>query len=415
MDMLITRVHRDSKANCRPHVGIFRYSQLNKDGEGKMKKTGQFVLALAIVLFTAHAASAQASIVAPAAGSAVSGTVSFKLQLASNVYWTQLLVDSASVGSGYNLLGWDSTGVANGTHLVTIKAYAKGSSGALGQAQLNLIVQNSASEAASSTTLVNPQNPRNYGATGNGTTDDTSAFQSAISHGDLHVTTGTYLINSGVRVPNYRNIECDSGVTLYTTRHSSTDSGILQWVSTGYGSVIGCNFKGSNTRPSLDGNQGSYLIMLAGATHVSIVNDTFKNAWGDAAVHISHWSQPSSYNSVQGCSFQSNALYAVAIIVGTYNTISYNNVIDSSMGDEVNHTYDANTGNVFSYNTVQGVNGNGYGQVFLCGGVYPSGANYGGDKVFSNVVTGRSYLLEKGPVTPAQYSSNTCSSGCRVE
>jgi hypothetical protein len=391
--------------------GFFRHSQLNKNQEGKMNKTIQFVLTLAVVLLTARAASAQVSIVAPAAGSVVSGTVSFKLQLASNIYWTQLLVDRSAVGSGYNLLGWDSTGVANGTHLVTVKAFAKGSSSALGQAQLNLVVQNN----ALSTTLVNPQNPRNYGAKGNGTTDDTAAFRSAISHGDLHVTTGTYLINGGVSVPNYRNIECDSGVTLYTTRHSWTASGILQWISTGYGSVTDCNFKGSNTRPSLDSNQGSYLIALATATHVSIVNDTFKNAWGNSAVHISAWgSQPSSYNSVQGCTFQSNAHYAVAIIVGTYNTISYNNVIDSSMGDEVNHTYDANTGNVFSHNTVQGVNGSGFGQVFLTGGVYPSGANYGGNMVFSNVVTGRSYLLQKGPVIPAQYSANTCSSGCTL-
>jgi parallel beta-helix repeat protein len=321
------------------------------------------------------------------------------------------LVDRSAVGSGYNLLGWDSTGVANGTHLVTVKAYAKGSTSALGQVQLNLVVQNN----ASSTTLVNPQNPRNYGAKGNGTTDDTAAFRSAISHGDLHLTTGTYLINGGVSVPNYRNIECDSGVTLYTTRHSSTGSGILQWISTGYGSVTGCNFKGSNTQSSFDSNQGSFLIMLATATHVSIVNDTFKNAWGNSAVHISAWgSQPSSYNSVQGCTFQSNAHYGVTIIVGTYNTISYNNVIDSSMGDEVNHTYDANTGNVFSYNTVQGVNGTGFGQVFLTGGIYPSGANYGGNKVFSNIVTGRSSLRQKGPVIPAQYSANTCSSGCTL-
>jgi hypothetical protein len=381
-----------------------------------MNKAGRFLFALVMVLLSARAASAQVSIITPTAGSAVSGTVSFKFQLSSSVYWTQLWVDTKAVGSGYNLIGWNSTSVANGTHLITVKAYAKGATTALGQAQLNLVVQNSSGEPPPSTTLVNPQNPRNYGAQGNGTTDDTAAFRSAISHGDLHVTAGTYLINGGVSVPNYRNVECDSGVTLYTTRHSSTDSGILQWINTGYGSVTGCNFKGSNTRPSIDGSQASYLIMLASAKHVSIVNDTFKNAWGNAAVHISGWgSTPSSYNSVQGCTFRSNALYAVAVIVGIYNTISYNNAIDSSMGDEVNHTYDPNTGNVFSHNTVQRVYGNGYGQVFLSGGVYPSGANYGGDKVFSNVVTGSSYLLERGPVVPAQYSNNTCSNGCRVE
>jgi hypothetical protein len=377
-----------------------------------MNKIGQFIPAFVIILLMAPEASA-VSIVAPTAGSVVSGAVSIRLQVGAKVSWTQLMVDHVPAGSGYNLIGWDSTSVPNGTHLLAVKTYAKGSSNVLGWTGIYLVVRNGNSTHK---TLVNPQNPRDYGATGNGATDDTAAFRSAISHGDLHVTAGTYLINGGVSVPNYRNIECDSGATLYTTRHSSTDSGILQWINTGYGSVIGCNFKGSNTLPSMDGSQSSYLIMLAAATHVSVVNDTFKNAWGNAAVHISQWGNtPSSYNNVQGCTFQSNALYAVAVIVGTYNTISYNNAIDSSMGDEVNHSYDVNTGNVFSHNTVQRVSGNGYGQVFLSGGAYPSGANYGGDEVFGNLVTGSTYLLETGPVTPAHYSGNTCSDGCRVE
>ena len=218
-----------------------------------MKNIGQFIPAFVIVLLMASEASA-VSIVAPRAGSVVSGAVSIRLQVGTKVSWTQLVVDHVPVGSGYDLIGWDSTSVPNGTHLVAVKTYAKGSPDVLGWTGIYLVVRNGDSTHK---TLVNPQNPRDYGATGNGSTDDTAAFRSAISHGDLHVTTGTYLINGGVSVPNYRNVQCDSGATLYTTGHSSTDSGILQWIDTGYGSVTGCDFKGSNTRPSMDGSPRS--------------------------------------------------------------------------------------------------------------------------------------------------------------
>src|SRR5690348_15892673 len=125
-----------------------------KDQNGRMKKIGQFIPAFVIVLLMAPEASA-VSIVAPTAGTVVSGAVSIRLQVGTKVSWTQLMVDHVPAGSGYNLIGWDSTSVPNGTHLVAVKTYARGRSSVLGSTGIYLVVRNGTSTHK---TLVNPQN-----------------------------------------------------------------------------------------------------------------------------------------------------------------------------------------------------------------------------------------------------------------
>src|SRR5260221_12344667 len=53
--------------------------------------------------------------------------------------------------------------------------------------------------------------PQAYGAKGDGVTDDTAAFQSALAAGDLVVPAATYLINGNIYVPSYRNVQCQPG------------------------------------------------------------------------------------------------------------------------------------------------------------------------------------------------------------
>jgi polygalacturonase len=66
--------------------------------------------------------------------------------------------------------------------------------------------------------LNNYVTPQAYGAKGDGMSDDTAAFQSALNAGDLLVPPATYLINGNIYVPSHRNVQCQPGATLHTTR-----------------------------------------------------------------------------------------------------------------------------------------------------------------------------------------------------
>src|SRR6266446_4743354 len=82
-------------------------------------------------------------------------------------------------------------------------------------------------QGAALPTLNSSVTPQAYGAKGDGVTDDTAAFQSALNAGDLLVKPATYLINGNIYVPSYRNVQCQPGATLHTTRHDGHESGVI--------------------------------------------------------------------------------------------------------------------------------------------------------------------------------------------
>jgi hypothetical protein len=263
-------------------------------------------------------------------------------------------------------------------------------------------------------TLYKASSPQIFGAKGDGVTDDTAAFQSAINAGDLEIPSANYLINGTVRVPSYRNIQCQPGTVLHTTRHDGVDSGILGFSSTQYDTVVGCTFTGANTTtpPHLDGNQANYMMMVNAAKYLFARGNTFKYTWGNSAIHLSG-STPSSNNSVEYNDFESNGLYGTAVINGTYNRLAFNRIVDSALGAEVNSTTGyQNTGNLFTHNYVAKVNNDGYGETWLSGGVYPTAFNYSGNLVYFNFVTAATIEQNDGSSGPAQYGANHCVSGC---
>jgi polygalacturonase len=235
-------------------------------------------------------------------------------------------------------------------------------------------------------TLYNYATPQTFGAKGNGTTDDTAAFQSAVNAGDVLVPAATYLINGSIGVPSYTNIQCAPGAVLYTTNHNTATSATFSFNGTSYSSVIGCTFEGTNTTtPPLyvDTAASNFAILVSGGGNNTFVGDSFASSWAWAPLQVSGGS---NNNLIQYCDFESNALYGLALVAANSNHVALNRSVDSSMANVADTTAQTNSGNAMAHNLIRKVNGNGANNVFLSGGTSPSGFNYGGDYVSYNIL-----------------------------
>ncbi|MGO9062099.1 MAG: Ig-like domain-containing protein [Candidatus Binataceae bacterium] len=120
-----------------------------------MKKSlwsNQLSLGTAVVLVCMALArlsfGAEVAITAPQNGTTVSGTVTISVTLASNVWWDELQIDGNSIQTGtITNFSWNSTGVGNGSHTITVAAFAKGGTTPIGTASITVTVNNSATAA----------------------------------------------------------------------------------------------------------------------------------------------------------------------------------------------------------------------------------------------------------------------------
>ncbi len=238
-------------------------------------------------------------------------------------------------------------------------------------------------------------------------TDDTAAFQAAVNAGDVLVGPATYLINGTITMPSYRQIQCQSGALLYSTVHNTSATSIISFNSTSYSSIIGCAFASTNnsTPPDfISGQESNYAILVSGGGHNIFVGDTFSSTWADAALDITGGS---SYNVVEYCDFESNAMYGLVLVNTTSNRVMFNRMVDSSLGNQATALTQINTGNAIAHNLVRKVNGNGYNNVFLTGGEAPTGFNYGGDNVLFHLMQGvDNYYTSVSGGTNAYYYAN---------
>jgi len=272
--------------------------------------------------------------------------------------------------------------------------------------------------------------PQAYGAKGDGVTDDTAAFQAAVNAGDLSVPPATYLINGNIYVPSNRNVQCQPGATLHTTRHDGNESGVITFKAVSYSSLIGCTITGSNTatRPVLDGNQWNFLVFISASHNIVIKGNTLKYTWANTALCVdsAHSSNiPSTDILVTYNHFESNGYYGVATISANNVQVLHNRFVDSSCCAEANSpATDQSMYNVYAYNYMTSVNGNAAtctrcdSGIFLTGGESPKNFNYGTVQVHDNYVTGKNTRLitnaESGS-TPPVYTNNRCINGCREQ
>ena len=134
-------------------------------------------------------------------------------------------------------------------------------------------------------------NVDDYGAVGDGTTDDTAAWNAAIAAlpaggGTVHGTSGkTYLIDAEVSVKPKDNTYLDlTGITLQAKTTSSDAYAVILCdlvdnVEIAHGTIIGER----DTHTGVGGEQG-HCIRVKGSTNISIHHLTLQDGWGDGVV-----------------------------------------------------------------------------------------------------------------------------------
>jgi hypothetical protein len=163
---------------------------------------------------------------------------------------------------------------------------------------------------------------KSYGVTGNGTTDDATKFQTALTAATgktLVVQSGTYKLGALLTVPANTALECNSGATL-----KRGYAGAMLSLGTG-SSVKGCTFDGTWATYTAQ-NYASALVRVNNATDVSITHNEFIYVGGHSIYLYGGSSRVMISNN-----FFSNIDYTAirALESSSLVTIS-NNIIDSS-------------------------------------------------------------------------------------
>jgi hypothetical protein len=143
---------------------------------------------------TAFANGGGATIAQPADGSTVSGPVAIALTMAPRVGYSNLYIDGALYASGANAdLTWDSSTVADGTHVVAVKSFS-GQGRFLGGQAVMVAVQNAAATASTPTPTAIPTPTPTAISTPVPTPAPTSAAVVITSPGDQTYVAGTISI-----------------------------------------------------------------------------------------------------------------------------------------------------------------------------------------------------------------------------
>lgn len=131
-------------------------------------------------------------------------------------------------------------------------------------------------------------NVRNYGATGNGSTDDTTAIQRAINAlpstgGTVDIPAGTYLIDAerAINLRSKMHLRLASGALLKAKGNSAEWSEVLSLIRVSDVEISGGEIEGERDRHRGTTGQWGMGISLRGAARVTIRNIYVRKCWGD--------------------------------------------------------------------------------------------------------------------------------------
>lgn len=177
-------------------------------------------------------------------------------------------------------------------------------------------------------------NVKQFGAKGDGTTDDTTAIQNAFEKfHDIYIPDGTYMINS--RCEGWSDINGESG-GVYARDNSTitlSSNAVLKSITnkTGFYKVInvrnatnvtirGGKVLGDTTTPTEGGLGGEYGygIALYNSTHVTIDNVESTGHWGDGIFCSGTYGVNfNAYATIKKCHLHHNRRQGISIVAGS--------------------------------------------------------------------------------------------------
>lgn len=141
-----------------------------------------------------------------------------------------------------------------------------------------------AARARGTTTL----NVRDFGALGNGTNDDTTAFQKAIdalpsTGGTVTVPDGTYVIDPtrNVRLRSYMHLKMASGAKLMAKRNDKERAYVLMAYKISNVEISGGRIVGDRDYHLGTTGEWGHGIMIRGSTKVTVRDIHISKCWGD--------------------------------------------------------------------------------------------------------------------------------------
>ncbi|GLQ49922.1 right-handed parallel beta-helix repeat-containing protein [Dyella flava] len=129
---------------------------------------------------------------------------------------------------------------------------------------------------------------RNFGAMGNGVSDDTAAFQAAIdalpsSGGTIVVPNGNYMINAlqGINLRSHTRLSLWGGAYLKAIPNNAERYWIVKAWNVNNVEIEGGYFVGDRTQHQGSTGQWGYDINIEGSSNVYVHDTTLSNSWGD--------------------------------------------------------------------------------------------------------------------------------------
>jgi hypothetical protein len=140
----------------------------------------------------------------------------------------------------------------------------------------------------------NRYNVKDFGAKGDGITDDTAAFQKAIdslpaSMQTLYVPAGTYMIDAvkNVMLRSEMVLLMDPNAVLKAMPNADTHYVVLNIESISNVAIVGGNIVGERNEHQGTGGEWGYGIRIAGSNNVLVRDTKIRDCWGDGMVIMS--------------------------------------------------------------------------------------------------------------------------------
>ena len=131
-------------------------------------------------------------------------------------------------------------------------------------------------------------NVRNFGARGNGSYDDTTAFQKAIDSlpstgGTVVVPAGNYVIDPkrNVRLRSRMHLKLESGAELWTKSNNADRAYVLMVMQVSDVLISGGKIRGDRYRHLASTGEWGHGIMIRGSTRVTVRDIYIADCWGD--------------------------------------------------------------------------------------------------------------------------------------